>query len=167
MRKCQFLFIRCMRFKSTLSLSWILSLLIKRKGYNNTARIMSVPNIIKETARNLRKNQTKAEELLWSGLRGRVWELKVYRQKPLLVMKENNGFERYVIADFYFPHKKLIVEIDGSIHYKEDVYLLDREKEILLQSLWYTILRFTNEEIFTSRDAVIEKITSSSGYNIS
>jgi len=64
---------------------------------------MPVPDIIKTTARNLRKSQTAAEEKLWNEWRRKSGRQKVYRQKPIEIMQEYNGFQRYVIVDFYFP----------------------------------------------------------------
>ena len=77
-------------------------------------------------------------------------------------MRESDGFERFIIADFYFPQWKLIVEIDGDVHTKKEVvYELDREKEILLQSLWYSILRFQNKAVLEKTDWVISQIAAS------
>ena len=76
-------------------------------------------------------------------------------------MQEGNSFERYIIVDFYFPCWKLIVELDWSIHEKDEIYTLDREKETLLQNLGYKIVRFTNEEVTTKLDEVIEEIVAS------
>ncbi len=64
---------------------------------------MPIPDVIKQAARDLRKKQTKAEELLWDRLQRKKEMLKAYRQKPIAVMREDNTQERYVIADFYFP----------------------------------------------------------------
>lgn len=122
---------------------------------------MPVPDIIKQAARNLRKNQTEAEKNFWNKLRRKVGKLKVYRQKPILVMYEDNKIERYVIADFYFPFWKLIVEVDGSVHENIEVLKLDREKEKLLRNAWYSIIRFSNEEILSDSEKAIEKIVAS------
>ena len=84
--------------------------------------------------------------------------MKINRQAPIYLFTEDFWLDRYIIADFYCPEKKLIIEIDGSIHHRDDIYLLDREKEKLLTEAWYTILRFTNEEIEYSLDMIINKI---------
>jgi very-short-patch-repair endonuclease len=122
---------------------------------------MPIPDIIKWTARRLRVNQTESEKKLWDVLRRTRWDLKVYRQKPIPVMREDTGLERYIIADFYFPQWKLVVEVDGSIHTKEEVYLLDKEKEKLLQNVWCIILRFTNHEVLYNTNNVIKNIAAS------
>jgi very-short-patch-repair endonuclease len=61
----------------------------------------------REFARLLRKHPTRAEELLWEGLRGsRFHGAKFRRQVP---------FGRYVV-DFYCHAAKLVVELDGKQH---------------------------------------------------
>ena len=142
------------------SLHWISSLFQREEGYI-FLRPMFIPKTIKQAARDLRRNQTPAEELFWNYCRRTRWEMKVYRQKPILVMREDNGFERFIIADFYFPQWKLIVELDGWVHSNKDVYELDWEKELLLQNIGYTILRFTNEKVLWDMQTVITQIEAS------
>jgi type I restriction-modification system DNA methylase subunit len=63
-------------------------------------------------ARELRKNQTEAEELLWQVLRNRqLNNLKFRRQHPLKV-----GF----VLDFYCAEAKLGIEIDGGYHTEKE-----------------------------------------------
>jgi len=120
---------------------------------------MKTPKIITIAARNLRKNMTQSEILLWNRLKAYQSGIKIYRQKPIFVIREDSWFERYIIADFYFPNKKLIIEIDGSIHNKNNIYNLDRIKEKLLQKRWFKITRFTNNEIENNLQAIIQKIS--------
>jgi len=57
-----------------------------------------------EKAKELRTNQTAAEELLWKKLRNKQLNgFKFRRQHPLMQF----------IADFYCYEKKLVVELDG------------------------------------------------------
>jgi very-short-patch-repair endonuclease len=48
------------------------------------------------------------------------------------IYTENNSFNRYIIPDFYIASKKLIIEIDGSIHKVSEVLNLDKIKEELI-----------------------------------
>ena len=115
-------------------------------------------DIIKIACRNLRKNSTAAEKELWSMIRAwKIWK-KFYRQKPIFVLKENSWLDRYIIADFYSPENKLIIELDWEIHSNKEIYLLDREKEKLLKNRGYQIMRFKNDEIFEDIDNVIKRI---------
>ena len=90
-------------------------------------------DVIKEAARNLRKNMTIAEKSLWEKLKNGKLGKEFQRQKPVFVYEEDSGWKRYIIADFICLETKLIIEIDGNIHTLPEVLELDRQKEILLQ----------------------------------
>ena len=100
---------------------------------------MRIPDYIKEIARNLRKNMTPAEEIFWNRVRaGRLWGMKFQRQFPIYVFTEDSWLERFVIPDFVCFEKKLIIEIDGSIHNTEEIIELDTVKEKLLENMGFT-----------------------------
>ena len=122
--------------------------------------LKKVPEIIKVTARTLRQNATDVEKLLWKELRARKlgWK-KFLRQYPIYVFTEDSWLDRFVIPDFVCKEEKLIVELDWSVHEKEDIYLLDEEKEGLLNLNGYRVLRFTNTEISENMPSILEKIT--------
>lgn len=106
-------------------------------------------------ARELRRNMTEAEQLLWKELRNRKFMgLKFVRQYPLIYQVINNE-PRYFIADFMCYEKKLVIEVDGLIHefQKEE----DEHREEILKSLGLNILRIRNEET-ENREKVLEKI---------
>jgi len=117
-----------------------------------------IPDIIKIAARELRKNMTFSETWLWCKLKNEQLWLRINRQSPIYVFTEDSWLDRYIIADFYCPEKKLIIEIDGSIHDTKQVILLDKEKEKLLIQLWYKILRVKNEELERNLSWVLSKI---------
>ncbi len=120
---------------------------------------MAIPDIIKEVARKLRKEMTNAEKELWEELRRwKVWWKQFLRQKPIYVLQEDSWLKRYVITDFVNLEHKLIIELDWEIHDNEEVLNLDKEKELLLQNLWYKILRFKNKDVFEKMNEVLEKI---------
>jgi len=73
---------------------------------------MKIPDVIKEAAREMRKNMTPAEQKLWEYIRRDISGYRFLRQKPLYVFTENFGQERFIIPDFYCYEKKLILEID-------------------------------------------------------
>lgn len=117
-----------------------------------------IPDNIKEVARNLRKNMTKSEKIFWEAVRwDKLWE-RVLRQKIFYVYTEDNNVNRYIIPDFYIASKKLIIEIDGSIHKISDILHLDKIKEDLIINRWFNIIRFTNEEVENNIENVIQKI---------
>ncbi len=119
---------------------------------------MIIPDIIQWAARNLRKNMTKAEIELWSHIKDKQIWVRFMRQKPIFVYTEDNGHNRFVIADFYCSGKNLIIELDGSIHDIMEVLLLDKEKEELLKHKWLRVIRFQNKEIFNDINKVLQRI---------
>jgi len=74
----------------------------------------------KERARELRRNMTLPEELLWKRLRRRKLGVKFRRQAPI------GGY----IADFWCPELKLVVEVDGSCHRERKERDRTRDEEL-------------------------------------
>ena len=98
-------------------------------------------------AKHLRRNQTSAEQLVWSELRGRrCGGYKFRRQVPL---------DKYVV-DFLCVAQKLIIEIDGPSHEDSEDY--DSNRTSILESMGYHIIRLTNEDIYEDLDASLETI---------
>jgi very-short-patch-repair endonuclease len=58
--------------------------------------------------------------------------MKFVRQYPTYVFTEDSGLDRFVIPDFACKARKLIIELDGSIHDLDEVYQLDTVKQELL-----------------------------------
>ena len=120
--------------------------------------MIKIPEIIKLTARKLRNNMTWAEKVLWVNINKKVLNVKFLRQKPIFVYTENSWLDRFIIADFYCHSKKLIIEVDWTIHNIPEILELDLHKEKLLRNIWYNVIRIKNDEVFENIDNVIEKI---------
>jgi len=104
---------------------------------------------LKEHSRDLRRNMTEAEKLLWSRIRKKqVKDYQFYRQRII---------GNYIV-DFYCPKAGLIVELDGGQHYHPEDLKKDTLRDDYMESLGLKILRFSNNEIFGNLDAVMEKI---------
>jgi len=96
-------------------------------------------------ARQLRKNMTEEEKILWKYLRNRsLMGLKFLRQHPVIYDKIDNK-PLFFIPDFYCAEKKFIIEIDGKIHDFQKDY--DERRDEILTNMELRILRFKNEEI--------------------
>ncbi len=119
---------------------------------------MKIPDSIKLIAQKLRNKSTKAEVILWNYIKNEKLRIKFLRQKPVYVFTEDSWFDRFIIADFYCFEKKLIIEIDWSIHDLGEIYELDKVKEDLLKNLWFKVLRIRNEEIFENIEKVLDRI---------
>ncbi len=74
--------------------------------------------------------------------------LKFRRQHPIGIY----------IADFYCHKARLIIEIDGEIHNDLLVQETDRRREKGLKDLNYTIIRFSNEEVYKNPEKVLKEI---------
>ena len=89
-------------------------------------------------AQFLRRNETKAEKLLWEKLRNnQLGGLKFRRQHPVNIY----------IADFYCHKFKLIIELDGDYHYQEEQKQKDEVRTEVLRLNDLKIIRFKNEEV--------------------
>jgi len=104
---------------------------------------------LKIFARELRRNMTDAERLIWLKLRRK--EIKghqFYRQKIL---------GNYIV-DFFCPAAKLVIEIDGGQHLSPEHVKNDAVREGYLACLGLTVLRFTDTEVLRNLDGVLERI---------
>ncbi len=101
-----------------------------------------------ELAKDLRRNMTDAETVLWMHLKSGINGLKVRRQHPIGIY----------IADFYCHKVKLIIEADGLIHDKPEIKEYDEKREKDLIASGDYILHFSNKEIFTGIENVLGKI---------
>jgi very-short-patch-repair endonuclease len=104
--------------------------------------------VIFEYANQLRKNLTRAEQILWGYLRKNYLGYKFRRQHPM---------DKYVV-DFYCHPLRLVIEIDGEIHTDEKTKEDDIVKERDLKNFGLTILHFTNEQVYCDIDNVISEI---------
>ncbi len=94
-------------------------------------------------ARQLRKNPTEAERLLWMHLRYRqMGGHKFRRQQPIGTF----------IVDFVCFEKKLIIELDGGQHSQQVDY--DTTRTEWLESKGFRVLRFWNNQVMQETDAV-------------
>ena len=117
-------------------------------SYNDNLHKKSSP-VLYEYAKQMRKNSTKAEEILWQRLKNKQLEgLKFRRQHPI---------DKFV-ADFYCHEKKLMIEIDGNIHNLNEQKDLDKGRTETLNEFGIRVLRFKNEEILTNIEDVMIKI---------
>ncbi len=117
-----------------------------------------VPDIIKSAARDLRKNMTPSEKILWDAIRYDITWYRFLRQKPMYVYTENSWLDRFIIPDFYCHEAKILIEIDGKIHNIPEVLSLDTCKDKFTDKLWIKTLRFTNIQIQEDLNWVMSEI---------
>jgi len=104
---------------------------------------------LKQYARQLRKNMTDAERHLWAKIRMKqIKGYQFYRQKPICDY----------IVDLFCPNAKLVIEVDGSHHLVGEMIEYDRIRDDYLSGLGLRVLRFTNAEVLTHIEGVVESI---------
>ncbi|MFH1541782.1 MAG: endonuclease domain-containing protein [bacterium] len=93
-------------------------------------------------SRELRKEMTEAEQVLWEHLRNRkLFNMKFRRQYV---------FERFIV-DFYCAERRLAVELDGSIHNSPDQHRYDLIRQKELENNDIEVLRFRNTQILDDK----------------
>src|SRR5688572_14562915 len=105
---------------------------------------------LKEFALQHRGNKsTEAENALWQFLRDKQLDGIKFRRQHIL--------DKY-IADFISLEKKLIIEVDGSIHQLPENLESDQQRTERLKKLGFEVIRFTNDEILANIDGVVSTI---------
>ena len=99
--------------------------------------------------RLLRRNSTNAETILWAHLRAkRFVGFKFRRQHSC------GPF----ILDFYCPQNRLAVELDGGQHFDAQAEAYDARRTAYVRRRGVTVLRFSNDLLFTELAAVLDAI---------
>ncbi len=103
----------------------------------------------KTFARELRNNQTDAEQLLWQRLRRKqIHGQPFYRQKPI----------GPYIVDFYCASARLVIELDGGQHFEPAYQAKDKQRDTALEEMGLHVLRFDNLQVLKETEAVMQVI---------
>jgi very-short-patch-repair endonuclease len=98
----------------------------------------------------MRTQMTEPETRLWLALRAkRLCGVKIVRQ----------AVHGRAIPDFVARSHKLIVEVDGDTHAGNEAY--DDRRTATLEREGYRVLRFTNLEVTTNLDGILQTIAAS------
>jgi very-short-patch-repair endonuclease len=101
-----------------------------------------------QRARQLRREMTPSERRLWRALRAEQLGVKFRKQHPIGAY----------ITDFYSFEAGLVIEVDGSSHFTAEAQEYDRERDAYLSSLGLTVLRFTNQDVSSHEEQVVNRI---------
>ena len=104
-------------------------------------------DVLKQYAREMRKNGTAEENTLW---------YQYLRNYPV-------GFRRQCvmgqyIVDFYCAKARLVIELDGSQHYDSEGLEQDAQRTQYLVSLGLKVLRFSNADVKQQLRGVCQQI---------
>ena len=104
---------------------------------------------LKELAKELRNNSTKAEIILWLKLKGKQMHgYDFHRQKPI---------DNYIL-DFFCYELMLGIEVDGYSHEFLEVYNKDVVKEKKMNEFGIYVLRFSDNEVLKDMENVLRAI---------
>ncbi len=98
-----------------------------------------------ERAKELRREMTPAEKILWQEVRAKKLGVRFRRQQII------QGF----IVDFYCHQAGLVVEVDGDVHDLQQEE--DARREKVLGEMGLRIVRFRNDEVGRKLSAVVGK----------
>ena len=99
--------------------------------------------------RTLRRNSTNAELVLWHILRARQVDGQKFRRQ--------HAVGPYVL-DFCCIEKGLAVEVDGDQHALPEQLAYDERRTQFLEEQGIRVLRFSNRDVLTERESVVEII---------
>ena len=105
-------------------------------------------NLLKNFAKENRKNSTLAEDILWENIRNKQLGVEFRRQHIIADF----------IADFVCLDKMLIIEVDGGYHSEREQIEDDEVRTEILNKLGFRVVRFTNEEVQFNIDYVLQEI---------
>jgi len=109
----------------------------------------SLPEDILRFSRELRRQQTTPERVLWELLRNRrLGGFKFRRQKAI---------GRYIV-DFYCAQERLAIELDGAGHAEEPQARYDSARTAALNARGIEVLRFWNDAVLDEPRTVLETI---------
>jgi very-short-patch-repair endonuclease len=101
---------------------------------------------LKNLARQLRKNSTLAEVLLWQNIKGKGYGYEFHRQVPI---------DEFIV-DFYCHELRLAIEIDGNTH--DYNYNKDEERQKILEGFGISFLRFGDQDVKHNINDVLRAI---------
>lgn len=104
---------------------------------------------LKETRRQLRRNQTYTEKIVWMYLRNRKTDGYKFRRQY--------SVDNFVL-DFYCPELKLAIELDGGVHDVPAQKLYDEERQKHIEKFGIRFVRLRNEEFLGNPDKAFLKI---------
>jgi very-short-patch-repair endonuclease len=120
---------------------------LKKGETHNIVIGQKVTRIKIQRAKELRRQMTQEEKILWQHLRANQLNGLHFRRQQII-----DGF----IADFYCHAARLVIEVDGEIHQQQAEY--DAERDRVLSARGLRLLRIKNEGVRQNLDSVLARI---------
>lgn len=123
-------------------------------------KVVTRYQLMKFRENSLRENPTPSEVKLYSTFKKHLKQM--FKEKELLKCKFQKGImlqnSRFYIIDIYHYASKLAIEVDGPIHGDTQDYDTKRDHNLLVEKQIKT-LRFTNKQVYSELDHVIDLIS--------
>jgi len=119
---------------------------VKRGG--GGPRVLQTPIKQVKRARQLRRQMSLPEVLLWQQLRRRAHGLKFRRQFPI----------GRVTVDFVCLERRIVIEVDGEGHSYGDRPQRDAARDALLHREGFRVVRIAARDVLRDLDAVLRFI---------
>jgi very-short-patch-repair endonuclease len=104
---------------------------------------------LRKRAKDLRRDMTEAERIIWYNVRShRLQGAGFRRQTPI---------GPYVV-DFVCHEAKVIIEVDGGQHFESGNIARDARRQAYLEAQGYRVLRFNNRDVMTNKAGVLVTI---------
>ena len=109
-----------------------------------------------QRAKELRRNMTEAEKVLWQALRANRLNCWHFRRHTCPGGRCQGQIIAGFIADFYCHAAALVIELDGPIHENQQEY--DQARSEVINTYGIEIMRFKNEEVINQLPEALNKI---------
>jgi very-short-patch-repair endonuclease len=100
-------------------------------------------------ARGLRQKETESEQVAWRLLRTLRFKGFTFRRQHAVGL---------YIVDFCCPQRRLIVELDGSVHAQPSQTRREKRRDAQLKDTGYTVARFPNGMVLEAPELFVEKV---------
>ncbi len=112
---------------------------------------------LKVRGKEMRNKPTEAEKMLWNVLSNKGVEGFKFRRQHII---------GEFIVDFVCLEKKLIIEVDGSIHNEPEQIEHDKNRTIWLESKGFKVVRYTNQQVLNNLNTTIVSISKELSANL-
>ncbi len=133
------------------------------------SKLIEINKLTKQQKRNVKKLKSREKQAKHLSLQQIKNDNPTERLLRFALQKANIDYdyqkpffslERYVCVDFYLPESNVVIEVDGTIHVKREVYDIKRTIYLKRKHGVSRVVRFTNKQIVFKLDEVIKKIQS-------
>ena len=86
---------------------------------------------------------------MWGHLKGSQFEGRKFRRQASI---------KSFIVDFYCPEENLVVELDGDLHFDDEVKKYDEERTKKIEREGIKVIRFENQDVLLNLKSVLSGI---------